>query len=322
MFDDLDEALRALLKRELPVKNGEVDIEFKQPRREWSARLSRPTIDLFLFDVREDTKRRATMPPWRPDQVDERNSVSRRRPLHVLLHYALTAWANEPEDEHRLLARALLALYRFPQMPAELLPEGLREQPAPINLEVAQAEGLINPSDFWSAMDNEIRPLLFCSVSMAIEPSFTVTAPIIKTRDLRFIDVSTGETEGPGRVLWTVRGTVRGLPPLRPAKLALVECEQEVDIGYQGDYVVTGVPEGEYTVQVTPAGAAATRHRLTVPAKSYDVQVAGPTTGSKEVTGPGQQASEEAPPAGARPPARAEGEPREPGAGRKKKAGA
>ena len=43
MFHDLDEVLRQLLIEEIPIKNGEVDIEFDQPSREWSARLSRPT---------------------------------------------------------------------------------------------------------------------------------------------------------------------------------------------------------------------------------------------------------------------------------------
>ena len=58
MFDELDEALRRLLIREIPIKNNEVDISFDQPKSEWSARLNRPTVNLFLHDVRENTKLR------------------------------------------------------------------------------------------------------------------------------------------------------------------------------------------------------------------------------------------------------------------------
>ena len=63
MIDDLNEALRELLKRELPIKNGEVDISFDQPKREWSARLSRPTLNLFLHEMQENTKLRQ-QPGW------------------------------------------------------------------------------------------------------------------------------------------------------------------------------------------------------------------------------------------------------------------
>ncbi|MCB0014294.1 MAG: DUF4255 domain-containing protein, partial [Anaerolineales bacterium] len=54
MFDELEEALRQLLIQEIPITDGEIEIAFDQPKREWSARLSRPTINLFLYDVREN----------------------------------------------------------------------------------------------------------------------------------------------------------------------------------------------------------------------------------------------------------------------------
>ena len=65
MIEDLDEALRKLLIREIPIRNGEVDVEFDQPSREWSAKISRPTLDLFLWDVRENQKLRQAV-GWAP----------------------------------------------------------------------------------------------------------------------------------------------------------------------------------------------------------------------------------------------------------------
>ena len=59
MIADLDETLQQLLKNELPIKNGEIDIKFEQPKREWSARLSKPTVNFFLYDLRENVKLRA-----------------------------------------------------------------------------------------------------------------------------------------------------------------------------------------------------------------------------------------------------------------------
>ncbi len=58
MIADLDETLRKLLVEELPVKNGEIDIEFDQPNREWSAKLTKPTVNMFLYDLRENAELR------------------------------------------------------------------------------------------------------------------------------------------------------------------------------------------------------------------------------------------------------------------------
>ena len=52
---DLDEALRALLKRELERHGFEgVDIAFDAPATDWSAKLTNPTVNLFLYDLREN----------------------------------------------------------------------------------------------------------------------------------------------------------------------------------------------------------------------------------------------------------------------------
>ena len=50
------------------------------------------------------------------------------------LHYMITAWTSDPEDEHRLLASTLLALFRNPNLPEELLPESFENQPAPVSV--------------------------------------------------------------------------------------------------------------------------------------------------------------------------------------------
>jgi hypothetical protein len=98
MIDDLDEVLRQLLIREIPIKNGEVDIAFDQPSREWSAKLSRPTLNLFLYDARENQKLRQTQPMWEVERQQNNTAVRHRRPARLDLHYMITAWAADPED--------------------------------------------------------------------------------------------------------------------------------------------------------------------------------------------------------------------------------
>ncbi len=98
MINDLDETLRKLLIREIPIKNGEVEISFDQPKREWSARLNRPTLNLYLYDIRENNKLRQTQPMWEVERQANGTVTQRRKPFRVDLHYMITAWAAEPED--------------------------------------------------------------------------------------------------------------------------------------------------------------------------------------------------------------------------------
>jgi hypothetical protein len=52
MLPHLSSTLHHLLTREMPITNGEIDIAFDQPTREWSARLSKPTLNPLLYHLR------------------------------------------------------------------------------------------------------------------------------------------------------------------------------------------------------------------------------------------------------------------------------
>src|ERR1700759_3152688 len=63
MLADLDETLRGLLRSELERHGFEgVDIAFDAPAREWSGQLSKPTVNIFLYDLREAEGLRS--PEW------------------------------------------------------------------------------------------------------------------------------------------------------------------------------------------------------------------------------------------------------------------
>ena len=144
MIYEIDNALRELLIREMPMKKGEVDIAFEQPKRDWSARLNKPTLNFFLFDLRENVELRGSEQWIRQDNPDGTVTL-KRNPVRMDLQYLVTSWAREIQDEHRLLSAALTALLRLPVIPEDLLPDELTDQPAPIRLSVAQGNGLSNP---------------------------------------------------------------------------------------------------------------------------------------------------------------------------------
>ncbi len=281
MIEDLDETLRRLLVREMPIKSGEVDVDFKQPKREWSARLSRPTLNLFLYEVRENTKLRQMSQGWDVEERSNNRVSERRKAVRVDLPYIITAWANEPEDEHRLLSRTLMALFRTPTLPDDLLPESLQDQPAPVSLKVAQAEDTdkVNMSELWSALDNVMRPAVTCVVTMALNPYQAMQVPLVRERVLRvgpsdkpavyqqFVEQSGAD------VYWTVGGTVRSKKPLDTVRLMLVERGTDVEILPEGRFTIGNLVAGDYTLEIKAEGQKPLRRALTVPAPDYNFEV-------------------------------------------------
>ena len=269
MIDELDEALRELLIRELPVKNNEVDIGFDQPKRDWSARLSRPTVNLYLHDIRENLKLRREQKPYelerRPNAV-----VQQRQPMRVDLHYLVTTWATAPEDEHRLLARTLMSFMRYPEFPGDLLPEGLQDQPIPIPLKVAQSETLDKPSDLWSVLDNQQRPgiVLIATLSFSAYPA--VVKPLTRTAEIRSGSVDNTATS---RGFISISGTVSSRKPLANMRLKLLERGQDIETRPGGEFAIRNLEPGDYTLEITAVGRKPSKHKLTVPASSYDVML-------------------------------------------------
>jgi hypothetical protein len=280
MLDDLDEVLRQFLVRELPIKNNEVEIKFDQPRREWSARLSRPTLNLFLHDIRENQKLRQAQPAWELEHNPNGTVTQRRKPVRVDLHYMMTAWAAEAEDEHRLLGRALMALFRFPNLPDELLPESLKQQPVAIPLMVAQYDELRNPTDVWNVLDNEMRPAIALTITLAIDPYLPTVTPLVRTRELRVgpapvpLSRQLDQRIEPDR-FWTIGGTLHSERPLdmEGVRLTLVERGREVHVQPDGRFAIGKLEAGEYTLEVLAEGQQPRRFSITVPAADYDLEV-------------------------------------------------
>jgi hypothetical protein len=277
MFDDLDEVLRQLLIRDIPIKGSEVDITFDQPKREWSARLSRPTLNLFLHDIRENVKLRQQGQEFERAMTGTNQVTQRHKAHRIDLHYAITAWAKEPEDEHRLLALALLALFRHPTL-TEDLPDSLQDQPAPIAVKVAQYDELEKPSDLWNVMDNQQKPVINCVVTLALHPFKPVTSPAVRTRELVVGQSAEParqqlQAEGGARRTWTIGGTIRSRNgPLQGLKVVLQPGGRVATLQPEGRFVIGSLDAGEYTLEISAEGQSPARHAIQVPAPDYEFE--------------------------------------------------
>lgn len=173
MIHDVDESLRALVRRDALNGSG-VEVAFDAPTKEWVARRNSPVVDLYLYDIREDTTRRQTS--WE-EVKDETGRVVERRlpPRRYRLSYLVTAWTQRPEDEHRLLSAMLSCFVRHEYMPGELLAGTLEGETTPVLLTVALPPTEDRSiADVWSAMGGELKPSL----------DLVVTAPLSIARSL------------------------------------------------------------------------------------------------------------------------------------------
>ncbi len=277
MIADLDETIRRLLIRELPVKNGEIDIKFNQPAREWSARLQGPTLNLYLYDVRENNTLRQHQ--WQQLGSDDDQARMKRTPLRVDCTYMMTAWAKEPEDEHRLLTRAMLALFRFPILPEESLVGMMKDQPFELQGQLARHDRLTNPAEVWSSLDNEMRPSVSYQVTLALDPWAEVSGPIVRTVTWR-----TGQAEAPTRRQKFVNGTAetntaiggtvtRRGKPQAGVRVVIEGTGFAAASDEAGRFVLGMFPPGEYTLVASPESGPPTRKPVRVPGPDYQIEI-------------------------------------------------
>jgi hypothetical protein len=156
---EVDEALRALIRRDA-LAGSDVDVVLDAPTKEWASRRNAPTVDLYLYDIREDMRRRER---GRVNEYDDRGRIVGRHlpPRWFKLSYLVTAWTQRPEDEHRLLSALLACFLRHDAVPEDLLGAPVRD----LGLPVAVSVGLPPPedrafADVWSALGGELKPSL------------------------------------------------------------------------------------------------------------------------------------------------------------------
>jgi hypothetical protein len=118
----VDDGLERLLRASLPLPPDVGDVSFDTPTGNWSAQLSRITVNLFLYQVSRSTDPSRT--PVR--RVDADGVAARRLPQPMVqLGYLVSAWAGSPRDEHQLLGDTLSRLASLTALPDEYLPDNL-----------------------------------------------------------------------------------------------------------------------------------------------------------------------------------------------------
>jgi len=281
MIADLDQTIEKLMTSELPIKNGEIDIAFDQPKREWSARLARPTINFFLFDIRENNVLRQHQ--WEKMAQLQGNGgpphiQQKRTPFRVDCHYIITSWAANPKDEHRLLSRCLLTLFRYPVLPESCLSGDIKTQPFKIQARLVTHDHLTNPAELWGSMDNEIRPSMSYLLTVAADPWAEITGPAVTSYTM-----TTGIAESlPTQSINTetavsahhIAGTITtDTTPQANITVALKNTGFVSTTNQEGQYLLSNLPVGEHTLVAWPAEGKPVEKSITIPGTGYDIEL-------------------------------------------------
>jgi hypothetical protein len=178
MIDSLDQSLSRLLQEKVPLPPGS-DVGFDPPSRDWADSRHQLTVNLYLYDVRENHEFRT--PIW-TDRALPDGTVTRVRPnARIDLSYLVTTWSagssRDVLEEHRLLGDVLRTLLRFPTLPAEVLQGEMVGQEPPLPAITAQPDGPANPADVWLALDNRLTPALVLVVTISVPPSAYLDVP-------------------------------------------------------------------------------------------------------------------------------------------------
>lgn len=269
MLNDLHDGLRRLLWERGQISPDEVDIRFEAPTRELIDRLLRPTINLFLFDVRENTTLRQTnFPSARANGHAERRMPPRR----VDLHYIVSALSTEIDDEHELLWRVMVTLMKYPELPRELLPFGLRDVEPPIVARVWPSEEAKSLSDIWSALGAPPRPAITYALTAPVDLDVATTSPLVLTRAARYRRISRDQTQPDERL--QIGGVVRDATgrPLVGARVLLDGSAWQGNVtGAGGEFTLPNVPSGAVMLRIVTPDGVSQQARVTVPSDAYDV---------------------------------------------------
>ncbi|GAA1061610.1 DUF4255 domain-containing protein [Agromyces bracchium] len=198
MIGEIDDAIRALVRRSEGIA-ADIEVALDAPTKEWAARRNAPTVDLFLYDIREDTRRREH---GFTEVRDEHGVVTSRipAPRFFKLSYLVTAWTQRPDDEHRLLDALLRCFLQYDAVPDSFVVDTLAETGLPCSINVALPPPEDRAfADVWSSLGGELKPSLDVVITAPMTRGISYAAgPPVDRVETRISAESIGATDQVG----------------------------------------------------------------------------------------------------------------------------
>ena len=269
MIDDVSKTLKRILDDKAIASACkelfDAEVVFDRPTEQFKP--DKSTVDLFLYEVRENMEMRSNEPLI---SRGDGKAIIKRAPLRVACSYLVTAWAPGAGEEsllkeQRLLSQTLQVLSRYPTIPAEFFPSEspLKTQEPPLPMMITQMGGVKDPADFWSAIGGKMRPSLAVTVTVSLpvfEPGEPEGEPLVKARRIDIGEITSHDQKRiPPEKLSSAEnifGTITGPDdkPVEGAVVTILELGLKATADADGRYSLGLVPKGRYTLRVEPQG--------------------------------------------------------------------
>lgn len=188
MLDDINRTIAALLRAELPADiANQVAISFATPDDTFPPNgLALPAINLFLFDIHENTQLRDFEPT-----LERRADGSVQRtppPVRVDCHYLVTAMAqsqlDSELDEHHILGATMRVLLRHRVLPASVLQGSLIGLAPPVRTLAIQHGAHPSGVELWQAIRGKARATLHYTLTIPVDVNLpeSTAAPVTQLR--------------------------------------------------------------------------------------------------------------------------------------------
>ena len=198
MLELIDETLEAFFRSTVPLSATDVDVSFEAPDRDWSAKLSRPTVNLFLWDLRRSSERASS-----GLRTVVRDGVAMHQPPlpTVELRYVVTAWTSDHGDERGLLSGLMRASLSYNSIPSTYAPDGMAGIDAPTLLLARAGE---DHMDVFKALEGQVKP----GINIVLTTQFDTDAGIPAGPPVTTVESAVGQIGRPPEVRRRVAGEI------------------------------------------------------------------------------------------------------------------
>jgi len=205
------------------------------------------------------------------EQRGNGHAVSTPPDLRLEATYAITAWSNAVEDEHRLLSQLIAILHSYRQLPADLLGGRLDDVGT---IETVVGRPMEEKADFWTAVGGHYKP----SIDFALRLAVRSGAAFVRGPEVRTQTVQMGRLDTPRGTmfeLYRFGGTNRDQDsrPIPSAWVAMPESGAWTSTDPGGRFVFDRVRPGVHRVLARTADGAEVAATISIPGEKVDLVI-------------------------------------------------